>query len=127
FKKAPGVEVISKQPVVDAERLLRNFIRQAYRLPTDDTEVKRFLPVVQNALKLGNSFTDAMIAAYTAVLCSPEFLYLDEKPNRLDDYELASRLAFFIWNSPPDDQLRRCAETHELRQAEVLRAQTERL
>src|ERR1043166_9074667 len=127
FKKAPGVEVTSKQPMVDAERLLRNFVRQAYRFPASDADAKRFLPVVQNALKLGNSFTDAMIAAYTALLCSPEFLYLDEKPGRLEDYELASRLAFFIWNSPPDDELRRCAEKQELRQPDVLRAQTERL
>jgi hypothetical protein len=127
FKKAPGVEVISKQPMADAERLLQNFIRQAYRLPTDDTEVKRFLPVVQNALKLGNSFTDAMLAAYTAVLCSPEFLYLDEKPGRLGDYELASRLSFFLWNSPPDSELRCCADKQELRKPDVLRAQADRM
>jgi hypothetical protein len=127
FKKAPGVEVISKQPMADAERLLRNFIRQAYRHPTDDTEARRFLPVVQNALKLGNSFTDAIIAAYTAVLCSPEFLYLDEKPGRLGDYELASRLSFFLWNSPPDNELRCCAEKRELHKPQVLRAQAERL
>jgi hypothetical protein len=127
FKKAPGVEVVSKQPMVDAESLLRNFVTQAYRQPIEDTEVKRFLPVVQNALKLGNNFTDAMIAAYTAVLCSPEFLYLDEKPGRLDDYELSERLSFFLWNSPPDEELQRCAKKHELCKPRTLRAQTERM
>jgi Protein of unknown function (DUF1592)/Protein of unknown function (DUF1588)/Protein of unknown function (DUF1585)/Protein of unknown function (DUF1587)/Protein of unknown function (DUF1595)/Planctomycete cytochrome C len=127
FKKAPGVEVISKQPMVDAERLLRNFIKVAYRHPTDESDVKRFLPVVRNALKLGNNFTDAMVAAYTAVLCSPEFIYLEEKPGRLDDYEVASRLAFFLWNSPPDDELQKCAAKHELGKPDVLRAQTERM
>jgi hypothetical protein len=127
FEKAPGVEVISKQPLADAERLLGKFIQQAYRFPASDTEVKRFLPVVKSALKQGNSFTEAMIAAYTAVLCSPEFLYLNEKPGRLDDRELASRLAFFLWNSPPDEELRRCADALELRNPDVLRAQTERM
>jgi hypothetical protein len=127
FEKAPGVEVISKQPMVDAERLLGDFIRRAYRFPASEGEVKRFLPVVKSALKEGNSFTEAMIAAYTAVLCSPEFLYVNEKPGRLDDYALASRLAFFIWNSPPDEELRRCAEKQELRNPDVLRAQTERM
>jgi hypothetical protein len=127
FKKAPGVEVISKQPMVDAERLLRNFVQQAYRHPIDDAEVKRFLPVVQSALKLGNNFTDAMIAAYTAVLCSPEFIYLQERPGRLDDYQVASRLSFFLWNSPPDAELCRCAANHELRKPDFLRAQTERM
>ncbi len=127
FKALPGVEVISKEPMVDAQRLLQNFLEHAYRRPTDDTEVKRFLPVVQAALKNGDDFADAMIAAYTAVLCSPDFLYLEEKPGPLDDYALASRLSFFLWNSPPDDKLRRCAEQKKLREPEVLRAQTERL
>jgi cytochrome c553 len=127
FKKAPGVEVISKQPMVDAERLLRNFVGRAYRRPIEEIDVKRFLPVVQSALKLGNNFTDAMIAAYTAVLCSPEFLYLDEKPGRLGDYELASRLSFFLWNSAPDEELLQCARQHELCKPETLRAQTERM
>jgi len=126
-KSAPGVEVNSAQPMADAERLLRKFIHQAYRRPTSETEVKRFLPVVQSALDKGNNFTDAMIASYTAVLCSPEFIYLEEKPGRLDDYALASRLAFFLWNAPPDDELRRCADLKQLHQPDVLRAQTERL
>ncbi|PYJ61828.1 MAG: hypothetical protein DME24_05640 [Verrucomicrobia bacterium] len=127
FKPPPGVEVISKKPMADAERLLRQFVWHAYRHPTDEADVKRFLPVVRSALKKGNTFTDAMIAAYTAVLCSPEFIYLEEKPGRLDDYALASRLAFFLWNSPPDDELRRCAEKKQLHEPDVLRAQTERL
>lgn len=127
FKPPPGVEVVSKQPMDDAERLLRQFMRQAYRRPTDDTELKRFLPVVRTALKQGNSFTDAMVAAYTAVLCSPEFVCLEEKPGCLDDYALASRLSFFLWNSAPDEELRQCAAKDELHQPDVLRAQTERL
>src|SRR6266446_3013844 len=105
FKPPAGVEVVSTKPMADAEGLLRLFIRQAYRRPTDEADVKRFLPVVRSALKKGNTFTDAMIAGYTAVLCSPEFVYLNEKPGRLDEYALASRLAFFLWNSPPDDEL----------------------
>src|SRR5262249_30220159 len=85
------------------------------------------LPVVETALKQGNSFTDAMIAAYTAVLCSPEVLCLEEKPGRLDDYSLASRLSFFLWNSPPDTELRQCAVSSPLHQPEVWRKQSERL
>jgi hypothetical protein len=127
FQAAPGVEVISQQPLTDAKRLLTGFLRQAYRRPTDGTEVKRFLAVVRAALDQGTSFTDAMIAAYTAVLCSPEFICLEEKPGRLDDYALASRLSFFLWNSPPDGELRECAVKSELHRPDVLRAQTERL
>jgi len=127
FRPAPGVEVVSSKPMADAERLLREFIRHAYRHPSNAAEVKRFLPVVHTALKKGNNFTDAMIAAYTAVLCSPEFVYLEEKPGPLDDYALASRLSFFLWNTAPDDELRAVAAQGKLRQPDVLRAQTERL
>src|SRR2546426_758064 len=127
FKPPARVEVVSTKPMADAEGLLRLFIRQAYRRPTDEAEVKRFLCVVGSTLKKGNNFTDAMIAGYTAVLCSPQFLCLEERPGRLDDYALASRLAFFLWNSVPDDELRGLAQRNELHQPDVLRAQTDRL
>jgi hypothetical protein len=52
---------------------------------------------------------------------------LEEKPGPLDDYALASRLAFFLWNSPPDESLRALAARGELRQPEVLRRETDRL
>jgi len=54
-------------------------------------------------------------------------LYLEEKPGRLDDRALASRLSYFLWNSPPDDQLRQLAETKQLHRPKVLRAQTDRM
>ena len=127
FNPPPGVTITSKDPMADAERLLREFVRHAYRRPTTDSDVKRFLPVVSSALKKGNNFTDAMIAGYSAVLCSPEFVCLEEKPGRLDDYALAARLSFFLWNSPPDDELRQCAAKNKLHHPDVLRAQTERL
>src|SRR6185436_2391764 len=60
FIPPPGVEVTSKQPMRDAERLLRNFVRLAYRRPADETEMRRFLPVIKAGLKKGNSFTDSM-------------------------------------------------------------------
>ncbi len=128
FTTPAGVEVISAKPLVDAERLLRGFMREAYRRPVEaKAEVKRFLPVVRAALKNGLGFTDAMLAGYTAVLCSPEFIGLEEAPGPLDDHALAARLAFFLWNAPPDPALRSRADRHELRTPSVLRAETERL
>ena len=127
FVPATGVEVVSKEPRKDAEPLLRNFVRQAYRRPVAEKEAKRFLPVIEGALRKGNTFTEAMIAGYTAVLCSPTFVCLEEKPGRLDDYALASRLSFFLENSPPDDQLRAAAAAGQLRRPDFLRTQTDRL
>ena len=126
-KEDGGVEVVSNQPRADAERLLRNFVSRAYRRPVSDAESERFLPVITRALDTGSSFTEAMILGYTAVLCSPAFLCLEEKPGRLDDHALAARLAFFLWNSAPDAALRELADRGELRRPAVLRAQVDRL
>jgi mono/diheme cytochrome c family protein len=121
------VQVVSKAPRADAERLLRAFMTRAYRRPVLESEVQRYLAVFDGEMKNGHDFTYAMIAGYSAVLCSPGFLFLEEEPGRLNDYALASRLAFFLTNSPPDDALRARAARGELRQPDVLRAETERL
>ena len=107
---------------------MRAFLRRAYRRPTvDEADVKRFVALVEDQRKAGLSFTEAMIAGYTAVLASPAFVYLNEKPGRLDDYALATRLSLFLWNSLPDDELRARAAKGELNRPAVLRAETERM
>jgi hypothetical protein len=126
-KVGKTTEAVPREPHADAARLLRAFLARAYREPVAEPEVQRFLAVIENALKTGNSFTESMLAGYSAVLCSPAFVCLEEKPGKLDDFALASRLSYFLWNSPPDDKLRAAAAKGELRKPEVLRAQTERL
>jgi len=112
----------------DEARLMRGFLMKAYRRPrVDDADVKRFVTLVDEQRKAGLSFTDAMIAGYTAVLASPAFVYLNEKPGRLDDYALATRLSLFLWNSLPDEELRARAAKGELSKSAVLRAETERM
>src|SRR5437868_5492725 len=69
----------------------------------------------------------SLLSAYTAVLSSPGFVFVQEKTGRLDDQALATRLALFLWNSIPDATLRALADRGELSQPKVLRAQTERL
>src|SRR4051794_2988323 len=121
------VEVVSEHPDEDAARLMRNFLAHAYRRPVPDSEVGRFLAVVDRARASGSGFADAMIAGYTAVLCSPEFVCLEERPGRLDDHALASRLSFFLENGAPDEELRSLAGRGELGRPEVLLAQADRL
>jgi hypothetical protein len=120
-------DVESQDAPKDAERLLRRFVKQAYRTPVSAQEEVRFLPVILGAMKSGSTFAEAMLAGYTAVLCSPSYLYLRENPGRLDDHALATRLAYFLWNSPPDAELRSLAAAGRLHEPAVLRAQTERL
>jgi hypothetical protein len=121
------VEVVSANPDADAERLLRGFIQRVYRGPVAEKNVERFLGLVRDRMKAGLGFAGSMLAGYTAVLSSPEFIFLEEKPGRLDDTALATRLALFLWNSEPDAALRELARKNELHRPEVLRAQTERM
>jgi uncharacterized protein DUF1592/uncharacterized protein DUF1588/uncharacterized protein DUF1585/uncharacterized protein DUF1587/uncharacterized protein DUF1595/cytochrome c len=127
FVPPAGVEVVSAHPQPDAEKLLRTFMQRMYRGPVKETEVLRFLNVITNAIASEHTFTESMIAGYTAVLSSPGFLYFNEKPGRLGDLAVAERLSYFIWNSCPDQELRRVAERGELHLPKVLRDQTERL
>jgi uncharacterized protein DUF1592/uncharacterized protein DUF1588/uncharacterized protein DUF1585/uncharacterized protein DUF1587/uncharacterized protein DUF1595/cytochrome c len=122
-----NVEVVSQNPQQDAERLLRSFVQRAYRQPVTDEETAVFIDLFKDQYAKGFGFAKSMLAAYTAVLSSPGFLYVEEKPGRLDDYALASRLSYFLWNSEPDDALRKLAANGELHRPEVLKAQTERL
>jgi mono/diheme cytochrome c family protein len=122
-----GVEVTSTNALRDAEFLLRRFMQRAYRSPVNEAEVRRMLAVVAAALKAKHNFTDSMLAGYTAVLSSPGFLYFKEKPGRLNDWALAERLSYFLWNTCPDEQLRALAARGDLRRPRVLRQQAERL
>jgi hypothetical protein len=122
-----GVEIVSENPRADAERLLRAFLLRAYRRPIVEADVRQFTKLADTAMKKGVGFADALITAYSAVLCSPAFVTMEEKPGRLDDHALATRLAYFIWNSEPDATLRDLAGRGELRKPTVLRAQIERM
>lgn len=107
----------------DPEALLREFLKRAYRRPATEAEIARFLGIIRKAQDAKLPLTDALIAGYSAVLCSPGFVCLEEKPGRLESPALASRLSYFLWNSPPDAALR----SADLAQDSVLRIQADRL
>jgi len=69
----------------------------------------------------------AMQSGYAAILCSPDFLYLREQPGRLKDYEIASRLSYFLWSSMPDEQLMQLAQAGKLSEPRVLNQQVDRM
>lgn len=69
----------------------------------------------------------AMQDGYAAILCSPQFLYLKEKPGPLDDFAIASRLSYFLWSSMPDGQLLDLAKAGKLQNPAELDRQIERM
>jgi hypothetical protein len=119
--------VEAKEPLADADRLLATFLPKAFRRPVDADVRKQYVAKVEERLKAGDCFESAMRWAYRAAMCSPDFLYHIEPAGRLDDFALASRLSYFLWNSEPDDALIALATSGKLRDAKVLREQVERL
>jgi hypothetical protein len=110
-----------------AKAQLSSFMNRAFRRPVTTDEVDKYYALVRTRIDRGETFETAMNAAHRAVLCSPHFLFLVEDQLVLDDFELASRLSYFLWRSSPDATLRELAAKGELSKPDVLRRETERL
>jgi hypothetical protein len=121
------LEVVSTEPLADAERVLRTFMRRAFRRAVTDEDVKPFLARVQAKLDAKVSFEQALRVGLKSVLVSPHFLFLREQPGQLDDFALASRLSYFLWSSMPDEDLLALAEQGKLNKPDTLRTQVERM
>jgi len=119
-----------------ARRIVAALARRAYRRPVSEQEVNGLVRFVSMAQQNGDSFEQGIRVALEAILVSPHFLFRienDRAPNnpaashRLDDYELASRLSYFLWSSMPDDELLRLAEERKLHNPEVLAGEVRRM
>jgi hypothetical protein len=126
-----------------ARKVMANLMERAYRRPVTEQELASKLSLVDLARKEGDSLEEGVRLALEAVLASPDFLFRiesDPKPARavtvtattapahfLNDYDLASRLSYFLWASMPDDELYRVAKERKLRQSAVLEAQVRRM
>ena len=119
--------VVSEEPEEDARRLLSSFMERAYRRPLEESELERCLAFATEAIARKACFQDAMRPAFTAALCSPDFLYFTENPGKLDGHSLASRLSYFLWRSMPDAELIGAAESGELTEEKGLLAQLDRM
>lgn len=110
---------------------------RAFRRPVTDDELNRLVQIVQFAKENGDNFETGMQLALQAILASPHFLFKvetsppqDAAPDaarRLSDYELATRLSYFLWSTMPDDELFRLARDGKLQQADVLEQQVRRM
>jgi len=115
-----------------AREILSRFAERAYRRPARPAEVDRLVGLFENARRLGEPFEAAVKTGLLAVLCSHNFLYLvegsvDAPSARLDDWELASRLAYFLWSTTPDGRLLDLARRGTLHQPGTLRAEVRRM
>ena len=121
------VEVVSENAHDDIRRLLRRFIKLASRQPIADEVVSSYERLILARLEQDASFTEAVLAGYKAFLCSGHMLYVQEPKQADDHFAIAARLSHFLTNSRPDTQLMAQAQRQQLRRADTLRAETDRL
>lgn len=111
---------------------LTRFMERAFRRPVTAAEVESYAKLVENEVAAGEEFYASMKTGLLAVMCSKDFLYLVEgspaaRADRLNDWELASRLSYFLWSTMPDDELRDLARAKTLHESDVLRGQVRRM
>ena len=119
-----------------ARQIVTTLARRAYRRPVTDAEVATLLDFYETARSAGKGFEGGVQQALRRLLMSPDFIFRIERDPvaaepgtsyRVGDLELASRLAFFLWSSIPDDELLTLAEQGRLRDPGVLDQQVRRM
>ncbi|MCA9041490.1 MAG: DUF1592 domain-containing protein, partial [Planctomycetaceae bacterium] len=107
------------EPEKYAREIISHFATRAYRRPVTTDEIESTLHIWKESYAETNDFTQAIKESLLVVLTSPQFLFLIEnsetpEPELLDDWELASKLSYFLWNTAPDGELLDLAAAHKL-------------
>ena len=119
-----------------AQRVVRRFAERAFRRPVREDEFRRLMKLYEQSRGAGDGYEDAVRTTLVAALVSPHFLYRSvgnresDDPSavyELSDYELASRLSYFLWSTMPDEELFALAAKGRLADEEVLRGQARRM
>ena len=120
-----------------ARKSIRDFGSRAFRRPMSNGEARKFLTLFDASRRHGENYQSALKNAYTGILVSPKFFYRPEPfdrkaprrngAHRLDPYAFASRLSYFLWMSMPDDELFALAESSQIFEPDILRAQVTRM
>ncbi len=116
-----------------ARTVLKRFMTRAYRRPVTSREVESRLGLFTRLRADKPSFVEALKPALASVLTSPDFLFLVEpvhavgSSEKLNGYELASRLSYFLWSSMPDDELFKLAASGDVKRPDVLAHQVDRM
>ena len=119
-----------------AKKIISTLTRRAYRRPVTDNDLETLIGFYQLGRNHGGNFEMGIEAAIQRILASPEFLFRFEpdpvnvaanSAYQLGDLQLASRLAFFLWSSLPDDQLLSVASEGKLKDPAVLEQQVRRM
>jgi hypothetical protein len=116
-----------EDPQEVADRLIKEFLPMAIRRPPSGETLAFYLARAEMLLGKDVPLDEVLLKVYKEILCSAWFLFRIEKPGELDDYALASRLSFMLWNSMPDTELLALAKKGSLKDDKTLRSQSERM
>ncbi len=120
----------------NARKIIDRFATRAFRRPATPVEISKLLALYTLARTQGDSFEQGIKLALSGVLVSPSFLFrIEQDPpaaapgtiHNITDYELATRLSYFLWSNMPDDELFRLAGENKLHERAVLEAQIKRM
>ena len=120
-------------PRASAKKIVTHYATLAFRRPVEPAETERLLRLFDKAKAAGDDFEAATKFALKGVLISPNFLFRIERDRPtteaypISDYELASRLSYFLWSSMPDDELFAQAAAGKLHKPEVLDREVKRM
>jgi len=118
-----------------AEEILESVASQAFRRPLEDAEVSELMFFFEEGMEQGG-FEIGIRNSIWAILSSPRFIFrLEQTPDRIDpgevydiaDEDLAARLSFFLWATPPDEELMQLARKGDLSDDDELERQTRRM
>jgi hypothetical protein len=127
-KQKPGAK--------DAKRVLNRLASHAWRRPATERELRRLMRLYRVATQTNATFYDGLRTCVQAILVSPHFLFKVESPaegdrspedRSLTDFQLATRLSYFLWSTMPDKELFQLASKGQLRRPDVLVAQVNRM
>ncbi|QDT25442.1 hypothetical protein Enr10x_07380 [Gimesia panareensis] len=120
-----------------AERIFKPFMEQAFRRPVSRNEMKPIVDLVTATVESGRTFEQGVQVGMQAVLVSPHFLFRieglqdsEDESNKIQNvaqYELASRLSYFLWSSMPDERLFSLAGQGRLDDPRTLRMEVKRM
>src|SRR5262249_22796436 len=119
-----------EQALERAVLAVRAFADRAYRRPVTHEELARFVRFLEACRANGNSHEQAVQLALQAILTAPHFIFRIETGGPggwLTDLELATRLSYFLWSGPPDDELYRLACLGQLHHEKTLAGQVRRM
>jgi len=110
------------------QSILKQLVQKLYRRPPSEADLQQAYQHAEKEFALGRSIYSGLQAGIRGMLCSPNYLYKQEGVSGpLDDYSIAARMSYFLWNSLPDETLFELASQGKLKDPAVRREQALRM